>query len=221
MPRPARVEPPPHPDLSFELSLWEGGLTLLAGLDEAGRGAWAGPVYAAAVILPRDNGILDILQGVRDSKKMTPRQRTYWAGRIRLAAAGWGIGAASAEEIDSRGIVAATRLAMQRALEACSCQPEHLLIDALRLPGVNVPQLALIKGDARSLSIAAASVLAKTARDAWMAELGEQYPGYGFAAHKGYGTRMHREALARLGPCAEHRRSYGPVRGWEFNRARR
>lgn len=217
MPRPARIEPPPRPDLTFELPLWESGLNLLAGLDEAGRGAWAGPVYAAAVILPRDNGVLEILPGVRDSKKMTPRQREFWAERIRRAAAAWGIGAASAEEIDARGIVAATRLAMRRALEACGCQPEHLLIDALRLPGVSLPQLALIKGDARSLSIAAASVLAKTARDAWMAALGEQYPGYGFAAHKGYGTRAHREALARLGPCAEHRRSYAPLRRLEFS----
>lgn len=216
MPRPARVEPPPRPDLSCELPLWESGLSRLAGLDEAGRGAWAGPVYAAAVILPPLNGVLEALRGVRDSKQMTPRQRAYWAGRIRLAVAAWGVGSASAEEIDARGIIAATRLAMARALEACGCQPEHLLIDALRLPGVRLPQLALVKGDARSLSIAAASVLAKTARDAWMVELGETYPGYGFAAHKGYGTRMHQEALARLGPCAEHRRSYAPLRRLEF-----
>lgn len=212
MPRPAPIEPPACPDLSFEMPLWQGGLSLLAGLDEAGRGAWAGPVYAAAVILPPQNGVLAELRGVHDSKKMTPRQRTYWAGQIRLAAAAWGIGIASAEEIDARGIIAATRLAMARALEACGCQPEHLLIDALRLPEVSLPQLALIKGDARSLSIAAASVLAKTARDAWMIELGDRYPEYGFAAHKGYGTRMHQQALARLGPCAEHRMSYAPLR---------
>jgi ribonuclease HII len=208
-----RVEAPAFPDLSCESPLWGGGLTLLAGLDEAGRGAWAGPVYAAAVILPPGAGVLDDLDGVRDSKKMTPRQRALWAVKIRAAAAFWGIGWAAAEEIDSHGIIASTRLAMQRALEALDCQPEHLLIDALRLPAVKLPQQALIKGDARSLSIAAASVLAKTARDAWMVELGEQFPEYGFARHKGYGTRMHQEALARLGPCPQHRMSFTPLRG--------
>lgn len=217
MPRPAPVEAPAYPDLSFETGLWANGLTLLAGLDEAGRGAWAGPVCAAAVILPPGNGVLAQLIGVRDSKKMTPRQRARWADEIRLAASAWGIGFATSEEIDTHGIITATRLAMQRALEGCDCLPEHLLIDALRLPGVKLPQLALIKGDARSLSIAAASVLAKTARDAWMVALGEEYPQYGFAAHKGYGTRMHQEALARVGPCPAHRRSFAPLRRLEFS----
>ena len=213
MSRPARIEAPAFPDLSFETPLWAGGLSLLAGLDEAGRGAWAGSVCAAAVILPPCPDVLDKLRGVRDSKKMTPRQRALWAVKIRGAAAFWGIGFATAEEIDARGIIASTRLAMQRALEALGCQPEHLLIDALRLPAVKLPQSALIKGDARSLSIAAASVLAKTARDAWMVELGEQFPEYGFARHKGYGTKMHRQALARLGPCPYHRMSFAPLRG--------
>ncbi len=217
MPRPARIEAPDYPDLSFETPLWDGGFTLLAGLDEAGRGAWAGPVYAAAVILPPNHDVQDGLKGVRDSKKMTPRQRAYWAEKIRASAAAWGVGAASNEEIDARGIVAATRLAMQRAVQACGCQPEHLLIDALRLPGIPLPQLVLIKGDARSLSIAAASVLAKTARDAWMVELGEQYPEYGFAAHKGYGTRRHQESLARLGPCPYHRMSFSPLKQMILN----
>ncbi len=212
MPRPAPIEAPAYPDLSFEIPLWGSGLSLLAGLDEAGRGAWAGPVCAAAVILPPGNGILAQLRGVRDSKKMTPRQRARWADEIRLVASAWGIGFATSEEIDACGIIAATRLAMQRALEACGCQPEHLLIDALRLPGIKLPQLALIKGDARSLSIAAASVLAKTARDAWMVAMGEQFPEYGFAAHKGYGTRMHQEALARVGPCPYHRMSFAPLK---------
>ncbi len=216
MPRPARIEAPDYPDLSFELPLWAGGLSRLAGLDEAGRGAWAGPVYAAAVILPPCPDVLDNLRGVRDSKKMTPRQRAYWAEKIRVSAAAWGVGAASNEEIDAHGIIAATRLAMKRAVQGCGCQPEQLLIDALRLPGIPLPQLVLIKGDARSLSIAAASVLAKTARDAWMVELGEKYPEYGFAHHKGYGTRRHQEALARVGPCPYHRMSFAPLRMLEL-----
>lgn len=204
---------PTAPDLHFELSLWQAGQTAVAGLDEAGRGAWAGPVCAGAVILPPDPAVLNRLNGVRDSKQMTPRQRAAWAEQIQAAALTWGVGFASNEEIDAQGILPATRLAMQRALQALSLPPQHLLIDALRLPGDACPQTALIKGDARSLSIAAASVLAKTSRDALMTGLEEQFPGYGFARHKGYGTSQHREALVALGPCALHRFSFAPLRG--------
>lgn len=204
---------PTAPDLHFELSLWQAGQTAVAGLDEAGRGAWAGPVCAGAVILPPDPAVLNRLNGVRDSKQMTPRQRAAWAEQIQAAALTWGVGFASNEEIDAQGILPATRLAMQRALQALSLPPQHLLIDALRLPGDARPQTALIKGDARSLSIAAASVLAKTSRDALMTGLEEQFPGYGFARHKGYGTSQHREALVALGPCALHRFSFAPLRG--------
>lgn len=184
----------------------------LAGLDEAGRGAWAGPVAAAAVILPADLRLPERLAGVRDSKQMTPRQRERWAVEIRSTAFCWGVGLAGHEEIDSLGVVAATRLAMQRALAQLALSAQHLLIDALRLPAVELPQSVLIKGDARSLSIAAASVLAKTARDALMQELDEQFPGYGFGRHKGYGTAAHRAALERQGPCPSHRLSFAPLK---------
>lgn len=201
------------PDLNFEMPLWQSGLHWLAGLDEAGRGAWAGPVYAAAVILPPDAGeLLTRLNGVRDSKQMTAHQRARWAVNIRAEAVAWGIGWAGNDEIDERGILPATRLAMQRAIEQLTHSPEYLLIDALRLPAFELPQTALIHGDQRSLSIAAASVLAKTARDAYMVQLDAQYPGYGFAAHKGYGTAFHRHALDEKGPCSQHRFSFAPLR---------
>ena len=203
---------PPSPNLTFEQDLWARGLRHAAGLDEAGRGAWAGPVAAAAVILPGEEGLMERLAGVRDSKQMSPRARARWADEIRAAAAGWGVGFSSHAEIDALGILAATRLAMQRALETCALAADHLLIDALRLPAIALPQTALIKGVARSLSIAAASVLAKTARDGLLMALDETYPGYGFARHKGYGTAIHRAAIERLGPCAIHRMSFAPLR---------
>ena len=202
-----------QPDLSLETPLWQAGLLALAGLDEAGRGAWAGPVAAAAVVLPPSGDtLLELLPGVRDSKLMTARQRGLWAGKIHAAAVAWAVGWAACEEIDSLGILPATRLAMQRAVAQLGLPPEHLLIDAVRLPALPLPQTALVRGDQRSLSIAAASVLAKTARDAWMTDLDEQYPGYGFAAHKGYGTARHRRALDKLGPCPQHRLSFAPLR---------
>lgn len=214
--RPAKIKAPLHPDLGFETLLWSQGVTRVAGLDEAGRGAWAGPVAAAAVILPANNYMLERLSGVRDSKQMTARQREAWAGVIQSLAVSWGVGFAAADEVDALGIVPATRLAMERALTVCNCPAEHLLLDAMRLPGVKLPQQAVIKGDARSLSIAAASVLAKTARDAWMRDLESEFPGYGFARHKGYGTAVHRLALQELGPCAVHRFSYAPVKVFSF-----
>lgn len=203
---------PKNPDLRFEIPLWARGITAVAGMDEAGRGAWAGPVFAAAVILPPDEGLLEQLPGVRDSKLMTARQRSKWAAVIRSMAAAWGVGNAEADEVDALGIVPATRLAMTRALAVCGCDAQHLLVDALRLPKVAIPQEALIKGDRRSLSIAAASVLAKTARDQVMLEWDAAFPGYGFAHHKGYGTAFHRAALDEMGPCVLHRRSFAPIR---------
>jgi ribonuclease HII len=203
---------PPLPTLEFEQSLWQAGVFPTAGLDEAGRGAWAGPVAAAAVILPPDDAdLLKHLHGVRDSKQMTARAREGFAAVIRETALAWGVGFASVEEIETHGIVPATRLAMMRALQECALSPRHLLIDALRLPDIALPQTSLIKGDARSLSIAAASVLAKTARDPLMRDLARQYPQYGFEVHKGYGTARHRRALQQWGPCPLHRRTYRPV----------
>ncbi|NTV36065.1 MAG: ribonuclease HII [Anaerolineaceae bacterium] len=202
---------PKNPDLNFESRLWQAGILLVAGLDEAGRGAWAGPVTAAAVILRVDESILQRLSGVRDSKQMSPSQREYWADVIRLEALAWGVGFASQQEIDQMGILPSTRLAMQRSLDALSNAPEHLLIDALVLRENQLPQTSLIKGDSRSLSIAAASVLAKTARDAVMRAEDLNWPGYGFARHKGYGTAIHQAAIKKLGPCPLHRMSFRPL----------
>lgn len=206
------MTPHPMPDLEFEIPLWNSGLFRVVGLDEAGRGAWAGPVSAGAVMLPPDPEILHRLERVRDSKLMTARQRAAQAERIQCEAAAWGVGMAGQDEIDRLGIIRATRLAMQRALEAAGFQPDHLLVDALRLPDLHCPQTPIIKGDQRCLSIAAASVLAKTARDRWMTAQDEYYPGYGFARHKGYGTAQHQQALKDLGLCRLHRCSYAPLR---------
>lgn len=202
------------PGITFEQGLWSGGITFVAGVDEAGRGAWAGPVAAGAVILPRLPDLTERLCGVRDSKQMTARQRARWAEIIRSLACSWGVGFSTAEEIDAQGILPATRLAMQRALNQLAPGPQYLLVDAVRLPQVELPQQALIKGDARVLSIAAASVLAKTARDELMIALEDSYPGYSLARHKGYGTAAHRAALQLLGPCAIHRRSFAPIRAY-------
>ncbi|MBN1260482.1 MAG: ribonuclease HII [Anaerolineae bacterium] len=184
----------------------------VAGMDEAGRGAWAGPVAAAAVILPCDPGILTVLDGVRDSKCLTPHQRDVQLAHIAAAALALAIDYASAAEIDALGIVPATRLAMQRALAALSPGPEALIIDALRLPQVRLPQESFPFADVRSLSVAAAGIVAKVHRDRWMIEEGDVgFPGYGFAQHKGYGTRQHHDALQALGPCTIHRRTFRPV----------
>jgi ribonuclease HII len=198
---------PEAPDLSFEKPLWNAGIDRIAAIDEAGRGPLAGPVAAAAVILPPHMEAA-ALAGVHDSKQMTPRQREASVARIRKLVWAWGIGFAAVTEIDMLGILPATRLAVQRAIEALPLLPDHLLLDCLLLPEVSLPQTSLIKGDCRSLGIAAASVLAKTARDAWMVACHLQYPGYGFAKHKGYGTPAHRAAIERLGPCALHRKTF-------------
>jgi ribonuclease HII len=202
------------PDFSFELRLWSGGMRLVAGLDEAGRGALAGPVAAGVVIFEAEKVDVRDLKGVRDSKQMTPGERARWAVGIRQMAQGWGVGFASNEEIDEFGIVPATRLAMLRALEKLPASPEHLLIDYIQIPECPIPQTAIIKGDARVMSIAAASVLAKTGRDELLCEYDQKYPGYGFARHKGYGTAAHLQALERLGPCEMHRSSFAPVRDY-------
>jgi ribonuclease HII len=204
---------PPDPDLSFEQILWQAGIIDVAGIDEAGRGALAGPVTASAVILPQKEGLSELLKGVRDSKQMTPSEREIAREQISEYAKCWGVGFATSDEIDQVGIVPATRLAARRAVECLSLPPSHLLLDYLFLPEVTIPQTALIKGDCRSLSIAVASVLAKTSRDALMRELDQTYPGYGFATHKGYGTRAHREALQRLGPSPIHRLSFTLLKG--------
>jgi ribonuclease HII len=203
---------PDHPDLSHERALWVNGALWVAGIDEAGRGALAGPVAAGVVILPQIPSFIRELRGVRDSKVMTPTQRESWSHQIREVAVSHGVGLASAEEIDALGIAPATRLAARRAVESLTVIPDHLLIDYILLPDLPIPQTSLPKGDARSLSIAAASILAKTTRDAILCQLDEQYPGYGFAKHKGYGTSAHCDAIRDLGPSPVHRMTFEPLR---------
>jgi ribonuclease HII len=197
------------PDLHFEQTLWQSGLRHVAGFDEAGRGALAGPVAVGAVILPSDSQLIRTLDGVRDSKQMTPKQREIWAECIKSTALAWHVDFSTAEEIDRLGIVRATHLAARRALENLALVPEFLLLDfRLDLPDSPLPQAAIVKGDQISLSIASASVLAKTARDAVMCALDEQYPGYGLRQNKGYGTQAHRSTMRRLGYSPLHRKSF-------------
>jgi ribonuclease HII len=204
--------------LSYEHDLRARGYRVIAGVDEAGRGAWAGPVVAGAVCLPLEReDLLTALEGVRDSKQLSPHARAGLVERIQNTAISWGIGQAAHGEIDRLGIVPATCLAMQRALDDArtrtpDIQPDFLLLDSIRWLTLRQKHLALVKGDQLSLSIAAASVLAKVYRDHLMTELEAQYPGYGFAAHKGYGTALHQAALKTLGASPIHRMSFSPLR---------
>jgi len=201
------------PDLYEELALRTAGYTRVAGLDEAGRGAWAGPVYAAAVVLPLDRtDLLDSLAGVRDSKQLRPLQREALLPAIQAVAEAVGVGWAGPAEVDELGIAVATQRAMCRAVAGLNGQVDALLIDYVRLPDLGLPQRAFPKADVRCLSVAAASIVAKVTRDRLMVSLERDFPGYGLAQHKGYGTRQHREALARLGPSPIHRMSWRPLR---------
>ena len=191
----------------FESEARRCGYRLVAGLDEAGRGPLAGPVVAAAVILPRRCR----LAGLNDSKQLTEAERERLYGEIRQRAVGIGVGQASEREIDAMNILEATRLAMRRAIQALPSLPDYLLLDALELRAVPLPQRAIVKGDALSVSIAAASVVAKVTRDRVMNAFHREYPQYNFRAHKGYGTAEHLRLLAVHGPCAIHRRSFRPV----------
>jgi ribonuclease HII len=192
------------------------GWRLIAGCDEAGRGALLGPLYAAAVILDRSRPI----PGVDDSKKLSPPDRDSLAAQIREKALSFHVVAISAQEVDALNVYEASRQAMIRALRALQPAPDFVLTDAMPLSrgadsaALHIPHRAIIHGDARSVSIAAASILAKVARDKHLEELDRLYPQYGLAKNKGYGTREHLEALARYGPCPEHRRSYQPVKDY-------
>lgn len=182
----------------------------MAGVDEVGRGSLAGPVYAAAVVL----GGLGEVPGLDDSKALLPEVRLDLAGRIRRRAAALGLGASSAAEIDALGIGPATHLAMRRALvnlEDAGAPPDLVLIDAVMLPGLAVPQRAFVGGDARVACIAAASIVAKVERDRWMELLDREWPAYGFASHRGYGTAAHLGALRRHGPSPQHRLTFDGV----------
>jgi ribonuclease HII len=194
--------------LLHERELWASGRTLIAGVDEAGMAPLAGPVVAAAAILPRDFRP----RGLDDSKKLDAETRERLAIEVKASAVCYAVGLASVEEIDRINIYHAGLLAMRRAVLGLMPAADFLLVDARKVPGMDVPQRGIIHGDELSLSIAAASVIAKTHRDALLDELHERYPGYGFTQHKGYPTPVHLEALRRLGPCEVHRRSFEPVR---------
>ena len=198
-----------NPNLQYEEELWK-SYQYITGLDEAGRGALAGPVCVGAVILPRNEpALLQTLSGVRDSKQLTPRKRFGLVEQIKTTALAWGIGFASAEDIDSIGIVPATRLAALLALDMLSIFPEYLLTDfRLELPELGISQTSLIKGDQRSLSIASASIIAKTARDELMMQMDRDFPGYGLSQHKGYGTSKHIKQIATIGYSPIHRKTF-------------
>lgn len=206
------------PSTVYEDAAFEHGYRVIVGIDEAGRGTWAGPVYAGAVCLTYTRASLDsiarALDGVTDSKQLTARQRAHLLETIQGAVAAHGIGSASSAEIDALGIVPATKLAMARALDMLSLTPDYLLLDTMgwREYSGNAVLHSIKYGDQQALSISAASILAKTARDAYMQALAERYPLYGFATHKGYGTSAHREALKAYGVTSEHRRSFKPIR---------
>ncbi|MFQ5399560.1 MAG: ribonuclease HII [Anaerolineae bacterium] len=194
--------------------LAETGLTLIAGLDEAGRGALAGPVVAAAVILPLDRqDRLETLREVDDSKRLSARTRNRLYDLVTTHALAYGVGATSAQVVDQIGIIPATKQAMQQALGQLTPPAEYLLIDGrIRLSNTPLPQQAIIRGDSKSLSIASASILAKVTRDQMMVEMDVQFPHYGFARHKGYGTPQHLATIAQHGPSPHHRLSFSPLR---------
>jgi ribonuclease HII len=194
--------------LRFENALWTDGVLHVAGVDEAGMSPLAGPVAAAAVVFAPGSRI----PGVDDSKKLDAATRDRLAAEIRASAVAWSVAFAEVEEIDTINIYWAGLLAMRRAVEGLSVAPQHLLIDARKLKDVAIPQQSIVRGDSLSLSIAAASILAKTARDGLMHRLDAEHPGYGFARHKGYPVREHVAALERLGASPVHRRSFAPVR---------
>jgi ribonuclease HII len=194
--------------LNFERVLWRAGVEHIAGVDEVGMGPLAGPVIAAAVVFPPHTE----LHAIDDSKKLDIEQRLDAERRIRAAASGIGIGRAEVEEIDTLNIYHAGLLAMRRAVEALPTRPQHVLVDARSIPGVDVPQNCFDKGDGLDFSIAAASIIAKVHRDCLMDDLAREHPGYGFERHKGYCTPEHQDAIRRIGPCAIHRKSFTFIR---------
>ncbi len=210
--------------LTYERQFWARGLQRLAGVDEAGRGPLAGPVVAAAVVFApffierEEHGLFAALT---DSKQLTAAQRDIFFDRlVNSAHVEIGIGFGAAAEIDALNILRATHLAMRRALDNLPALPEHAIVDGLSVPGLPCPSTAIVKGDGLSLSIAAASVMAKVTRDRWMNALDRQHPEYGFRRHKGYGTAAHIQALLKCGAMAQHRRSFRPVRDIEAIRGR-
>ncbi len=191
--------------LTHERRLWESGRSYIAGVDEVGRGPLAGPVVAAAVILPQDFDVL----GIDDSKKLSPKKREELFDVIREKALAWSVGWVGPERIDEINILEATQEAMTQAVQGLSLQPDHVLIDGnFTVRALALPQTAIVKGDANSTSIAAASILAKVTRDRYMEEMDSVYPGYAFASNKGYGTKAHYDGLKAQGPTPIHRKTF-------------
>ncbi len=195
----------------FERALGSFGYQRLCGIDEAGRGPLAGPVVAAAVILPHPQSIAQSIVGIRDSKQLSPLKRELLFDQIRKQAVAVGVGVVDNETIDEINILNATLLAMQRSLSALSVTPDYLLIDALTLSNINIPQKGIIDGDNLSVTIAAASIIAKVTRDRLMNQYHHEFPQYNFQAHKGYGTRLHFDMIKEYGPCRFHRKSFRGV----------
>ena len=191
----------------YENELKNKGIKLIAGVDEVGRGPLVGPVVTACVILPEDFN----LEGLTDSKKLTEKKRDFYYDEIMKQAVSIGVGIVSNEEIDKINIYEATKVAMKQAIDNCNIKPEHVLIDAMKLD-LDIPSTSIIKGDLLSISISAASVIAKVTRDRMMYELDEKYPMYDFKSNKGYPTKKHMEAIKEYGIIPEHRKSYGPVK---------
>ncbi|MBV7331454.1 ribonuclease HII [Chloroflexi bacterium TSY] len=200
------------PTLDLERQLWSEGYQSIAGVDEAGRGALAGPVVAAVVILPPDSDYDGIWTKVRDSKQLTALQRTDYATEIRNEARVWSVGISTPQIIDKYNIAVATRLAMTAAICKLEPAPDYLLLDWVRLPQLNIPQQSQPKADQRIVSVAAASIIAKVYRDTLLVDLDKEYPAYRFANHKGYGTAAHLSAIQEHGPCPEHRHSFAPIK---------
>ena len=190
--------------LEYEALFASQGYKAICGVDEAGRGPLAGPVFAAAVILP--DGL--VIEGVNDSKKLSEKKRDKLFDEIKENAVAWCVASASVEEIEELNILQADMLAMKRALEGLSVKADFAMIDGNKAPSLSIPCTAIVGGDAKSESIAAASILAKVSRDRLMLQLAEKYPQYGFEKHKGYGTKVHREAILKYGPCGIHRPSF-------------
>ena len=190
--------------LEYEEKAYSQGYNIVCGIDEAGRGPLAGPVYAAAVILPKGC----IIDGLNDSKKLSEKKRDYLFDVIKETAVSYGVGVATQQEIDAINILQATFLAMRRAVDNLSVAPDIALIDGNRRPGLNIAEQDIIKGDAKSMSIAAASVIAKVSRDRYMHEMAEKYPQYQFEKHKGYGTKLHYEMIEKYGICEIHRKTF-------------
>lgn len=199
-----------RPTFLEEQKLWNSGYKFIAGLDEVGRGTIAGPVVTGIVVLPESlSG--EWVSHINDSKRMTPKRRQYVLGHLQDSAIALQTGISSVEEVDQLGIVEAVQLAMKRSVCSIQITPQFLLMDAFELNGIDIPQKAIVKGDTLSMSIAAASILAKETRDSLMVGLHEKFPQYGFDSHKGYGTKKHIEALKLYGPCPLHRKTFRPV----------